>query len=47
MWFKYTDVCYCNITVVDSVENASEEAFLSEETKYYLVLGFLVSLYFI
>lgn len=47
MWFKYTDVGYCNITVVDNAEDASEKAFLSEETKYYMVLGFLVSLYFI
>ena len=47
MWFKYTDVGYCEISVVDSANDASEKAFLSEETKYYMVLGFLVSLYFI
>ncbi len=47
MWFKYTDVSYCEISVVDSANDASEKAFLSEETKYYMVLGFLVSLYFI
>ena len=47
MWFKYTDVSYCNITVVDSAIGASEEAFLSEETKYYMVLGFLFTLYFL
>ena len=47
MWFKYTDVSYCNITVVDSSENAPEEAFISEETKYYMVLSFLFMLYFL
>ena len=47
MWYKFTDVRYCNITVVDSAENAEDKAFLSVETKYYMVLGFLVTLFFI
>lgn len=47
MWFKYTDVKYCNITVVDTAEDASEQAFLSEETKYYMVIGLLFTLYFL
>ena len=47
MWYKFTDVRYCNISVVNSSENAEDKAFLSEETKYYMVLGFLVTLFFI
>ena len=47
MWFKYTDVNYCNISIVDSAENVTQEAFLSQETKYYMVLGFLFTLYFL
>lgn len=47
MWFKYTDVQYCNITVTDDVSSVPEEAFISDETKYYLVLGSLFLLYFL
>ena len=47
MWFKYTDVSYCNITVVDNAKDATEKAFISEETKYYMVLSFLFTLYFL
>lgn len=47
MWFKYNDVSYCNISVVDNVENVTQEAFLSEETKYYMVIAFLFTLYFL
>lgn len=46
MWYKYTDVKYCDVTIVDNSENTDSKAFISEETKYYLILGFLVSLYF-
>lgn len=47
MWYKFTDVEYVNITVTDNIENASEEDFLSQETKYDLILGTLLVLYFI
>lgn len=47
MWYKFTDVEYVNITVTDNIENASEEDFLSQETKYGLILGTLLVLYFI
>ena len=47
MWFKYTDVEYCNITLVDNAINAEENQFVSEETKFYLVVGTLLVLYFI
>ena len=47
MWFKYTDVKYCNITITDNAVNVPEEAFISEETQYYLVVGSLVILYFL
>lgn len=47
MWFKYTDVKYCNITVTDDASSATEEAFISEETKYYLIVGSLILLYFL
>ena len=47
MWYRYTDVRYCNINVVDNAENVEDKAFLSEETKYYMVLGFLITLFFI
>ena len=47
MWFKYTDVKYCNVTVTDDVTNATDQAFISEETKYYLIVGSLALLYFL
>lgn len=47
MWFKYTEVKYCNITITDNAENTTEEAFVSEETKYYLIVGSLALLYFL
>ena len=47
MWYKFTDVDYANISVVDNVENATEEEFLSQETTSYLVLGTVLLLYFI
>ena len=47
MWFKYTDVEYCVITIVDTAEDASEKAFISEETKFYMVIGLLFTLYFV
>jgi len=47
MWYKFTDVDYANITVIDNIDNASEEEFLSQETATYLVLGTLLVLYFI
>ena len=47
MWFKYTDVKYFNIAITDNAENATEEAFVSEETKYYLIVGSLALLYFL
>lgn len=47
MWFKFQDVKYCNISVVDNAENSTSEEFISEETKYSLVLGSLVLLYFL
>ena len=47
MWYKFTDVEYANISVTDTVENATEEEFLSQETASYLVLGTVLILYFI
>lgn len=47
MWFKYTDVEYCNISVTDDVSKAQEKQFLSEEDKFYIVLGAVMFLYFI
>ena len=47
MGFKFQDVKYCNISVVDNAENSTSEEFISEETKYSLVLGSLVLLYFL
>lgn len=47
MWYKFTDVEYVNVTVTDNIENATEEDFLSQETKYGLILGTLLVLYFI
>lgn len=46
MWYKYTDVKYCNVAIVDNSSDADEKAFLSEKVKFYIILGFLVSLYF-
>lgn len=47
MWYKFTDVKYCNISIVDTAENADDKAFLSEKAKYYMVLSFLTTLFFI
>ena len=47
MWYKYTDVGYCNVYIVDYADNIDEKAFISEETEYYVVLGFLITLFFI
>lgn len=47
MWFKFQDVEYCNITVVDNASDATEEQFVSEETKFYLIVGTLTLLYFL
>ena len=46
MWYKFTDVEYATITVTDTVENASEEEFLSQETKTALIFGTVLILYF-
>ena len=47
MWYKFTDVDYANVTVVDNIENATEEEFLSQETATYLVFGTVLMLYFL
>lgn len=47
MWFKYTDVEYCTVTVTDDVTNTTQDQFISDETKFYLIIGSLVVLYFI
>ena len=47
MWFKYTDVEYCKISIVDDTNGATEEQFMSDETKFYLIIGTLAVLYFI
>lgn len=47
MWYKFTDVNYATITVTDNVNNATEQEFLSEETKTSLIIGSLIILYFI
>ena len=47
MWFKYTDVEYCKISIVDDTNGATEEQFMSDETKFYLIIGTLALLYFI
>lgn len=47
MWFKFQDVEYCNITVVDNALDATEEQFVSDETKFYLIIGTLALLYFL
>ena len=47
MWYKFTDVDYSKITVVDDVSTATEEEFLSQEAATYLIVGTLLVLYFI
>ena len=47
MWYKFTDVDYATVTVVEDIQNASEEEFISQETASYLVVGTLLLLYFI
>ena len=47
MWYKFTDVDYANISVIDNIENAREEELLSQETASYLLLGTVLILYFI
>lgn len=47
MWFKFENVEYCNITITDDTTNSTEEQFLSEETKFAIVVGTLLVLYFI
>lgn len=46
MWYKFTDVEYAEITVIDNIENATEEEFLSQETTTILVFGAILVLYF-
>ena len=47
MWYKFTAVDYATVTVVEDIQNASEEEFISQETASYLVVGTLLLLYFI
>lgn len=47
MWYKFTDVDYLTITITDDIQNASEEEFISQEMAGYLVVGALLTLYFI
>lgn len=47
MWFKYTDVEYCNITLTDKDVATTEDQFVSDETKFYIVAGTILFLYFI
>ena len=47
MWYKFKDVKYATITYTDNVEGATEEQFLSDETKGYLIIGTLIVLFFI
>ena len=47
MWYKFTDVEYANISVVENINNVTEEEFLSQKTATYLVLGTVLVLYFL
>lgn len=47
MWYKFTDVNYATITVVDNVQNATAEEFESQEVAGYIIIGTLLFLYFI
>lgn len=47
MWFKYTDVEYSIISITDDMTGITEEQLVSEETKFYLVVGTLLFLYLI
>ena len=47
MWYKFTDVNYATVEIVDNVQDAKEEEFLSEETSGYLIIGTLFLLYFL
>lgn len=47
MWYKFTDVEYANITVIDNIESTTEEEFISQEATTALVFGTVLLLYFI
>lgn len=47
MWFKYTDVEYSIIDITNDSANITDQQLVSEETKYYLVVGSLFLLYFL
>lgn len=47
MWYRFTDVDYANITVVDTTDNASEEEFSSQKTAGYIIVGSVLLLYLI
>ena len=47
MWYKYTDVNYVMITTTDTLKDVTQEEFVSEKMANYLIVGALLSLYFI
>lgn len=47
IWYRFTDVEYINVSVIDNIENTSEEEFISQETSTALVFGTVLLLYFI
>lgn len=47
MWHKYKDVKDCKLSITDSIQNATQEQFLSQEVGYYLVIGTLALMFMI
>lgn len=47
MWYRFTNVAYATFNFTDDVSNATEEEFMSQETKTSLIIGTLLILYFI
>jgi ABC-type Na+ efflux pump permease subunit len=46
MGYQFTDVNYTIVTMVDNVENVSEEELASQNVGFYLIFGKLMFLYF-
>lgn len=47
MWYKFTNVQKATVTIVDNIDNASSEEFLSQEASTYMIISALLMLYFI
>ena len=47
MGYKFTDVDYVTVTATNSIENATEDQFESEEATFYFLVGTLMFIYLI